>query len=261
MSKITKASIDQFVKTGFLKLEQVFSQELAENALEILWKATGKNSNDTSTWTEPVIYLGDFAQRVFREAANSPLLHQTFDALVGVDNWIPRMSLGSFPVRFPSSKTTADTGWHVDASFPGDDPADYMKWRINICSKNRGLLMLFLFTDVSEKDAPTRLKVGSHMEIARILHPYGQKGLDFMELAEKIDTSSMICTEALATGKAGTVYLCHPFLVHSAQAHRGKTPKFMAQPPLFTKNDLSPLMEKESYPPVEIAIRKALKLM
>jgi len=41
--------------------------------------------------------------------------------------------------------------------------------------------------------------------------------------------------EALALGRAGTVYLCHPFLVHAAQPHGGKTPRFMAQPPLFPK--------------------------
>lgn len=38
--------------------------------------------------------------------------------------------------------------------------------------------------------------------------------------------------EALATGEAGTVYLCHPFLVQAAQRHQGTTPRFMAQPPL-----------------------------
>jgi hypothetical protein len=28
------------------------------------------------------------------------------------------------------------------------------------------------------------------------------------------------------------VYLCHPFLVHSAQRIRGGAPRFIAQPPL-----------------------------
>jgi hypothetical protein len=28
------------------------------------------------------------------------------------------------------------------------------------------------------------------------------------------------------------VFLCHPFLVHAAQPHRGRVPRFMAQPPL-----------------------------
>ena len=34
-------------------------------------------------------------------------------------------------------------------------------------------------------------------------------------------------------GDAGTVYLCHPFLVHAAQPHRGVRPRFLAQPPLL----------------------------
>jgi hypothetical protein len=33
---------------------------------------------------------------------------------------------------------------------------------------------------------------------------------------------------ALATGEAGTVYLCRPFLIHAAQKHRGTTPRFMS---------------------------------
>ena len=37
---------------------------------------------------------------------------------------------------------------------------------------------------------------------------------------------------ALATGEAGTVYLCHPFLIHAAQKHKGAAPRFMSQPPL-----------------------------
>ncbi|GAL86145.1 hypothetical protein MYP_3374 [Sporocytophaga myxococcoides] len=58
-----------------------------------------------------------------------------------------------------------------------------------------------------------------------------------------------------ATGKAGTVYLCHPFLVHSAQVHRGSTPKFMAQPPLLLKGELSISGSDTGYAPVKQAIR------
>ena len=42
--------------------------------------------------------------------------------------------------------------------------------------------MLFLFSDVSENDAPTRIRQGSHMDVARVLQPFGEKGLSFMEL-------------------------------------------------------------------------------
>jgi hypothetical protein len=36
---------------------------------------------------------------------------------------------------------------------------------------------------------------------------------------------------ALATGRAGDVYLCHPFLVHAASwPHTGRHPRIIAQP-------------------------------
>jgi hypothetical protein len=50
--------------------------------------------------------------------------------------------------------------------------------------------------------------------------------------------------------------LCHPFIAHAAQAHRGTTPKFMAQPPLLTKRDFNLNREDNDYCPVEIAILK-----
>jgi hypothetical protein len=90
------------------------------------------------------------------------------DQIVGHGRWLPRTSLGTFPLRFPSVLDPGDTGWHVDASFPGPDPNDYFTYRINLRSRGRALLMLFLFTDVGDEDAPTRLRVGSHREVARI---------------------------------------------------------------------------------------------
>lgn len=66
--------------------------------------------------------------------------------------------------------------------------------------------------------------------------------------------------EVLATGGAGTVYLCHPFLVHAAQPHRGKEPRFMAQPPLCPAEPLQLCREDQQYSPVESAIRLGLGL-
>jgi hypothetical protein len=105
-------------------------------------------------------------------------------------------------------------------------------------SKGRALLMLFLFSDIGEDDAPTRIRIGSHADIARKLAPAGEEGLSLRELAADGFAESAHREVALATGEAGTVYLCHPFLVHAAQAHRGTRVRFMAQPPLLpTAND------------------------
>lgn len=92
--------------------------------------------------------------------------------------------------------------------------------------------MLFLFSDVGEDDAPTRIRVGSHRDVARLLAPEGDQGLSFLELAERLD-GLPARAEVSATGEAGTVYLCHPFLAHAATTHQGHSPRFMAQPPLL----------------------------
>ena len=248
--------IQSFITDGFIRIDNAFSADLAREARSILWKDIPADPDDRSTWTQPVVWLGMYTQEPFIKAANTAILHQAFDQLVGKGKWLPCMSMGAFPIRFPSEVDSGDTGWHVDASFPGDDPHDFFSARVNVYSKGRGLLMLFLFSDVSERDAPTRILKGSHLDVARLLEPEGEKGLSFMELAGKL-SELPVREEALAIGKAGTVYLCHPFLVHAAQRHRGLVPKFMAQPPLLLKRDFN-ISSTGRCSPVEEAIRIAL---
>jgi hypothetical protein len=67
------------------------------------------------------------------------------------------------------------------------------------------------------------------------------------------------CEEVLATGAPGTVYLCHPFLVHAAQLNRGAQPRFMAQPPLLPDGPLElDRVDATGFSPVEQAIRRGL---
>jgi hypothetical protein len=258
MSEIlSKKEIDQFIHQGFVRIDHAFSQEMAEAAVTILWNDLPYDRSDPSSWTEPVIRLGMYTQQPFVESLNSPLLTAVFDQLIGKDKWIPCRSVGTFPVRFPSAQQPHDTGKHVDASFPGNDPANYFEWRVNVKSKGRALLMLVLYSDVSEQDAPTVIYEASHLDVAKVLSKEGDAGLSFIELANKLDELPKR-NEVYATGKAGTIYLCHPFLVHAAQAHRGSNPKFMAQPPLLLKHELS-ISGAAVYSPVEQAIRLALE--
>jgi hypothetical protein len=257
------AQIRQFIEDGFVRIDRAFPRELADQGRAILWQDTGCDPGDPATWTRPVIRLGWYAQEPFSKAANTPVLHAAFDQLVGEGRWRPRNNLGSFPVRFPSPDDPGDAGWHVDVSFPGessnpDERKDFSDWRVNVTSRGRALLMLFLFSDVGELDAPTRIRAGSHLDIARFLAPFGEAGLSHPEL----DRASADLTDrpqVLATGEAGTVYLCHPFLVHAAQMHRGSTPRFMAQPPLAPAAPFRLECADGDYSPVEMAIRQALR--
>lgn len=251
--RLDEAQVARFIEEGFLRIDQAFSRERAEEARRILWRDSGCNPEDPTTWTRPVIRLGDYPQEPFREAANSPRLHAAFDQLVGPGRWIPRTSLGTFPIRFPVESDPGDAGWHADASFEGEDGS----WRLNVRSRGRALLMLFLFSDIEEEDAPTRIRVGSHLDVARLLEPAGEAGLSYLELAERLDWD-IDRPEVLATGEAGTVYLCHPFLIHAAQRHRGRRPRFMAQPPLYPSEPFQLHRKDGDYSPVEIAIRLGL---
>jgi hypothetical protein len=227
--------IERFIEEGFLRLDDAFPRALADAARAILWRDTGLRPDVPAAWTEPVIRLGMYAQPPFVEAANTPILHRALHQLVGAGRWAPCRAMGTFPVRFPSDRDPGDAGWHVDMSFGVETP-DFLDWRINGRSRGRLLLMLFLFSDVGEDDAPTRLRAGSHIDIAQRLAPASEAGLTLRELASTGFSESMHRPEVLAVGAAGTVYLCHPFVVHAAQPHRGREPRFMAQPPLLPIN-------------------------
>jgi hypothetical protein len=87
---------------------------------------------------------------------------------------------------------------------------------------------LFLFTDVGPDDAPTRLMCGSRLAVPEFLAPYGEEGT--CADAEFWRPSVLCRPAAHATGSAGDVFLCHPFIVHTATwPHCGIGPRMIAQ--------------------------------
>ncbi|MEP9383244.1 phytanoyl-CoA dioxygenase family protein [Nocardioides cheoyonin] len=251
----------RFIENGFVRVEQAFPQEVAAQCRALLWddvrrQVPGIDPDDAATWTEPVVRLGDHAEEPFARAANADRLVAAIDELVGRGRWVPRRSLGTTPVRFPSDESAGDDGWHVEGSFRGDaDEFDYFRWRLNVASKDRALLMLFLFSEVGEDDAPTRVRVGSHRDVASMLAAYGEDGEEMLPFSLRAAEETADRPVELATGGPGDVYLCHPFLVHAAQRHRGTRPRFMAQP------GLRPAVAFDvegGTSPVERAIREAI---
>ncbi|UPJ49574.1 phytanoyl-CoA dioxygenase family protein [Bradyrhizobium sp. 200] len=253
---LTSGQVQSFIDNGFVKIENAFSTGLARQCRDELWSDIGLSPDSPESWIRPVIRVASKSSPPFVEAANTPRLHKAYDQLVGVDRWLAPKGLGTFPIRFPSPESPGDDGWHVDMSF-GDSP-DFMEWRANVKSSGRLLLMLFLLSDVGPDDAPTKIRKGSHATIARELLPYGDAGATLRQLSAHGYASTEDCEIELATGATGTVYLCHPFLVHAAQLHRGERPRFMAQPPLLSKAEFDPALPPS---PVQLAIRQACGLM
>lgn len=253
---LTPRQVQNFIEDGFVKIENAFSSDLASRCREELWEDIGLSPDRPEHWIRPVVRVASKATPPFIEAANTSLLRLAYDQLVGEGRWLAPSGLGTFPIRFPSREAPGDDGWHVDMSFDTAN-ADFMEWRANVMSSGRALLMLFLFSDVGTDDAPTRIRKGSHAFIVRELLPYGEAGATLRQLAADDWASTRDCEIELATGAAGSVYLCHPFLVHAAQPHRGKRPRSMAQPPLLPKGEFDPALPPS---PVQIAIRRACGL-
>ncbi|WP_394813924.1 phytanoyl-CoA dioxygenase family protein [Streptomyces litchfieldiae] len=249
---MTRAEIEDFVENGFVRVPGAVPADIADRCRAELWEATGCDPDDPTTWTEPVIRLGGFATPPFTAAANTPVLHEAFDQLVGPGRWRAPGGLGTFPVRFPSDREPGDDGWHLEASFAGESG----EGRVNVRSRGRALLMLFLFSDVGPDDAPTRIRAGSHRDVPPLLADAGDEGREWFDLCGDAVPLSEGRPEVTATGRAGDVYLCHPFLVHAAQPHRGTVPRFIAQPPLEPTAPLD--LDAAAPSPVVRPIRQAL---
>ncbi len=155
------AQVNAFIEDGFVRIDGAFSRETAAECRDLIWRDMDAAPDDPATWPRPVAGLGDHAEAPFKTVANSLLLHAAFDVLVGQGRWAPREVLGGFVVRFPGGEPAVVDGWHIDASFPGEDldagSTDYRRWWANVESKDCALRMFFLCSDVGEDDAPTRI--------------------------------------------------------------------------------------------------------
>src|SRR5205809_1490003 len=195
-------SVDDFCDDGFLAVRGAVAPDIVRACVEVIESellARAVDTRDPATWTEPVVRLPCPDGPEFAAAGTSPALLQTYDALLGPGNWVQREGVGgTLPIRFPSLKDPGDAGWHIDGSYDVNG-----KWWVNVHSRVRGLLALFLFTDVGDADAPTEILVGSHLEVPRVLAPFGERGVFFGDVAGNLPASTFERPRARATGRAG----------------------------------------------------------
>lgn len=248
--------LSRFAADGFAAVRGAVPPPVIRACQDTIWfelSARGVRRDDRATWTEPVIRINTPGTAPFVAAGTTPLVGEACDQLLGPGRWIRSPGVGgTIPVRFPSDADPGDAGWHIEASyFDGNGP------RVNIRSRGRGLLALYLFTDVGPDDAPTRIRPGSHRDVPPILAPAGDEGLPWLTAAQRAAQASAHRPTTWATGRAGDVFLCLPFLVHAASwPHRGRLPKMMAQPPvLLTDGQFPPPAARTlPAPPVEQAM-------
>jgi hypothetical protein len=224
--------LDAFVSDGFVKVAQAAPRSVADAARSELWRQLGLSPEDPQQWSAPVMWASDLTGAgPFGELVRSPKLAAALDQICGQGGWLPRGALGNVPVRFPVTPPDDDRGWHIDANTPQSDGS----WAVT--GRPHTVLLLTLLSEVGPDDAPTRIRVGSHRDVAGVL---SEKPLPLAEMGRLVDDASAGRPIAHAMGEPGDMYLVHPFAVHAADAHRGSTPRFMAQAPVVLTAALTP---------------------
>ena len=221
--------VDIFVSEGFVALRGAFDADIAAACRAVIWgelSAHGVRRDDRRTWTEPVIRVDCRDAPPMVAAAASPTLVAACDLLIGAGRWTtPAPAVGG-PVRFPTEQYPGDAGYHIEGNRWGGD-----EYWADIRSRGRGLTAFFLYSDVGPDDAPTRLIRGSHLFIPPILARSGEDGMAGSAAADLLQPSVLCRSVVHCTGRAGDIYLCHPFMVHTATwPHRGDRPRMIGQP-------------------------------
>ncbi|HEY3903532.1 MAG TPA: phytanoyl-CoA dioxygenase [Streptosporangiaceae bacterium] len=218
--------IGGFIRDGYVVIRGAVDPDTTAACRELIWAGLaerGIRRDESASW--PVTaQFDDPGAEPFSAAGLSPALTAAYDELIGPGRWTPRVDVGrAIVVRFPG-EDRGNAGYHIEGSYAG--PGGH---HVNVRSRARGLLALFLFTNVGPDDAPTRLVCGSHLFVPEFLAPYGEPGT--LSDAEFWRPSVLCRPVAHATGLAGDVFLCHPFIVHTATwPHRGAGPRMIAQP-------------------------------
>jgi hypothetical protein len=255
---LSASEVDHFLERGYVCVRSAFPSTVAHQCRALAAEGLAIDLTDRASWTRPVV-RGLVEGRPLRQAANSGPLLEAIHQLLDPEPWQRRPNLGAFVVRFPCTVEPGDTGWHIDSSFQpeGDD-----RWFVNYRSKQRGLLMLCLLSDVGMTDAPSRILPGTHLEMSKLLLPAGEPGMPGAYAGQRSeiplpDTSGPV---EFATGQAGDVFLCHPFLVHAAGwPHPRDAPRFIAQPPIGLPDSLRLDGPESGLSPVGLAIRRGIQ--
>jgi hypothetical protein len=151
--KLSHEQIDHFMRHGFVRIPQCFTQKKANEWAGDVWKRLGVSPTDKSTWTAEITHMGDTKQepvRIFAPKAWSAIC----ELLGGEDRIAPESATwdDAFIVNLgsPESEGTwpnpADLwGWHVDGDF----------FTHFLDSPEQALLVIPLFTDIRERAGGT----------------------------------------------------------------------------------------------------------
>lgn len=249
---LTKSDLDHFYEKGFVHIEAGFDPELARSWSSQCWDRLGIDPEDESTWTMDRVHMGgslhwdisEFAPKVYSAVCQLCGHDRVQHPVQWSDHFIVNLREGADSEWVPPSP--AAKGWHKDGDF----------FRHFLDSPEQGLLVFVLWTDVVHHGGPTYVATDSIPVMARYLNEHREgvlpNGFEFQERIKE-------CREFVeATGKAGDVYLLHPFSLHAVSQNILKKARIITNPPVSLKEPMNFNRPDGDYSPVERVILNAL---
>lgn len=221
---LSDEQIEHFLRRGFIKIEEALPRDLALERGARGWARIETDPDDVSTWTQTRHHLPSENFLSVRE--NAPMVWQAAQQLLGAgwthdwkwgDGFI--FNLGDDSSHGWVAPTDWNKGWHKDGDF----------FRHFLDSPEQALLTIVLWTDVAARSGGTFLACDSVPIVARYLaaHPNGVRpnAFPFAEMKSQCHDFEE------ATGRAGDVFLLHPFLLHTASRNWTRNQRIITNPP------------------------------
>ena len=236
---LSAQDIDQFVELGFCAVRRAIPGAVVD---EVLASVRGSAEEERASWwmrQRSVYYLPVLA------AALSEPVRGAFDQLAGPGEWHLAASWG-FPVR---GGGPLPPKWHIDGDW----------FTHHVDSGEQILTPIFLWQDVTENDGPTLLAPGSHRDVARLLAEAEPKGVPGERILDFINGRIRPRDVVKATGEAGDVIICHPFLVHSTDTNGAQKPRYISNVAVHGRRPMRTDLTAGETSPVELPIAQALQ--
>lgn len=167
---LSQEQIDHFMRHGFVRVTDCFSQEKAKKLAGDVWERLGVSPTDKSTWTTEITHMDETKTelvRTFAPKAWAAICH----LLGGEGRTAPEsrtwndafiVNLGSPESEGTWPKPADLEGWHVDGDF----------FTHFLDSPEQALLVIPLFTDIEERAGGTMICSDATKVIAQ--HLVGQ---------------------------------------------------------------------------------------
>ena len=268
-STLTPEEVDQFIYSGYIKLSDCFDIDLAASLVHKAYQRLGYDPDDPSTWKREIDYLDHHNKFPIRDIA--PRAWGAICDVLGGENRLRRdvFSIGrtihfssvdsfkwsdAFIINFkygatsPWKPPSADTsGWHIDGGY----------FRHFLDSPEQALLIVAYWTDVDHKGGGTFVAPDSVTPVAHKLLEHTE-GIDFSGFGDLVSECRNFQE---LVGKAGDVFICHPFVLHTSSPNHSNRPRFMSNPPIALQSPMCfNRKDPKNYSPLEYSILQALKV-